>query len=202
MKKRSRLLSALLALVMVLGLFPALGTTALAAEQREITQVDLAVAPPEAGKTPGAATVIGDADQYEIWNHWDPPVNVFEAGGTYTVEVHLTAKNGVFSRDVKATMNGQTATVTEGAGTENLTVSYTFQPLPGQASDDTDVVAIIGIDVPVAGAAPDRTAEAESPNHIVTNVQWSPGDSKFVAGKEYTVNVTVKGDGDYRPGPR
>lgn len=91
---------------------------------------------------------------------------------------------------MKATVNGQEATIVSGTGTSVIRVHYTFTAL--EAEPDIPSVSITGIEPPVTGAVPDGTAVAEGNDYTVASVGWEPADNVFLAGKEYGVILNLE----------
>ncbi len=83
---------------------------------------------PVMGKTPDTtATVASDAKYTVAAVSWQPDDSPFKADTAYTVLVSLESKDGAkFAADAAVTVNGQTAKVVSGAGSEEMKVSCTF----------------------------------------------------------------------------
>jgi len=128
----------------------------------------------------------------------------------YQIDIRIKPANGfAFATkangdiDLKATVNGQNATV---AGNKNeIIVTYVF---PATGSIALSKVGVTDIDVPVTGQSPDYTASYSNINYGAANyndkstkngISWynetdgkimSTSD-KFEAGKSYTVQVII-----------
>ena len=201
MKKRtSRLLSVLLTLVMVLGLIPALGTTAFAARKIEPIHLEL-----KSGENVFDSTKVQDAIADMTGGKLDRP-------GHYSTYVY----NAYINRDVyghsydtdKVSSDG--VAKSEGGALYEVRlynrdigkVTGSFEVVLYVNSVRIDQVEITGIDAPVAGQPLDMTAECSTPGIESATVKWYTlgEDSKRVrvnngavakAGTVYLAHVSV-----------
>jgi len=123
---------------------------------------------------------------------WSPNPSKFLGSTVYTATVTLTASTGyTFTGLATATINGQTATVTNNTG-NTVTLSYTFP-----ATDPEGITAAaITLTAPVTGATPNTTAIGTG-NFTVGTVTWSPNSSKFLGSTVYTATVTLTTNNGY-----
>ena len=171
MKKRtSRLLSVLLTLVMVLGLIPALGTTAFAARKIEPIHLEL-----KSGENVFDSTKVQDAIADMTGGKLDRP-------GHYSTYVY----NAYINRDVyghsydtdKVSSDG--VAKSEGGALYEVRlynrdigkVTGSFEVVLYVNSVRIDQVEITGIDAPVAGQPLDMTAECSTPGIESAEVRW------------------------------
>lgn len=200
MKKRtSRLLSVLLTLVMVLGLLPALGTTALAVEDYDfyLEVGDNAFDTPEMKSiiyklTKQHAKGLG---RYTVPRHdWsDDLVYYVEAS---SVDEDIISNEGLAKRPGECVLTvqkidktwGQPDKILEQVGVKICVTNARI-----------DRVAVTGIDAPVTGQPLDMTAECSTPGIASATVEWYNSTdgvdvvSGAVAqgGKAYSAFVTV-----------
>lgn len=117
---KKRVFSLILSLCMVLALLP---TSAFAAKAKfTVSSVAATVDAPTAGKTPGDVAPTLSAEDVTLYAYdWkDENGNVmsknketFESGKTYRLVILATTASKTFASNVRATVNGQTATVDE-----------------------------------------------------------------------------------------
>ena len=201
MKKRTnRLLSVLLTLVMVLGLLPALGTTALAVEDYDFY---LEVGD-NAFDTPEMKSIISD-----LTNGKATGLGVYR-----TLPAHYSGWSDETEYYVKATSVDEDIISNEGLakrpGECVLTIGHyvarNSSKLLGQVgvkicvtNARIDRVAVTGIDAPVTGQPLDMTAECSTPGIASATVEWyNSTDGVDVVsgaiaqgGKAYSAFVTV-----------
>jgi len=152
-----------------------------------ITSAAVDVIAPVTGATPsGTATTSGTVNFTLGTVAWSPNHNPFQGGTQYTATVTLTAQPGhTFTGLSTATINGQTATVTNNIGTA-VTLSFTFP--------DTDLAPIttaaITVTAPATGATPNTVATGTG-NFTMSAVSWTPTDNPFLAATQYTASVTL-----------
>ena len=87
---------------------------------------------PVFGKTPDNTTVVPADAQYTVAAvSWEPACESFLGNSVYSVLVSLESKDGLkFAAVPAVTINGETAKVVSGAGSEELKISYTFPKTP------------------------------------------------------------------------
>ena len=125
---------------------------------------------------------------------WDPDDNPFDYATVYKASVTLTAQDGyAFASGATVTINGETATVTPGTG-GTLIASYTFVKT---ADEPISSIEVTGIDVPVAAAAPDKTALISTDGVDVSAVTWEPDDNPFDYATAYKASVTLTAQDGY-----
>lgn len=201
MKKRtSRLLSVLLTLVMVLGLLPALGTTALAVEDYDfyLEVGDNAFDTPEmksiiSNLTNGRATGLGVYRTLPAhYSGWSDETEYYVKASS--VDEDIISNEGLAKRPGECVL------------TIGHYVARNSSKLLGQVgvkicvtNARIDRVAVTGIDAPVTGQPLDMTAECSTPGIASAAVEWyNSTDGVDVVsgaiaqgGKAYSAFVTV-----------
>ena len=125
---------------------------------------------------------------------WSPADPVFKEGVAYTVTVTVLEEDGyTFGSAVTATINGQTARYSRTRQAAKLfvsTVSYTF---PALKSGEISNVAVTGIDAPVFGKTPDKSAVVPADaQYTVAAVSWDPACDSFLGNSVYSVLVSLE----------
>ena len=196
MKKRtSRLLSVLLTLVMVLGLIPALGTTAFAARKIEPIHLEL-----KSGENVFDSPDVKAAIAKMTGGRGNSPGYY----GTYSRKVYGDSYDtDIVSCDGVAKSEGGALFEVRLMLTNTGEIIDSFQVVLYVNSVRIDQVKITGIDTPVAGQPLDMTAECSTPGIESTEVRWYTlgGDSTRIrvadgaAAEEntvYLVKVSVE----------
>ena len=199
-----RILSALLALVMVIGMIPVSALTVFAAEPTEITEIKSVMAAdrvPKAGMEVDRFTPnVPDGEHYSRpWNGADwydskgvriaPTVNhhydcgyEFEAGHTYYADYQYTASDGyVFAQNPTITLTGPDPSmftyeiIDRWDNNESVTVRYTFT-IPGEFENaDINKVSMMYYGLPKdGGKKPDRCNVIYN-NCTITYEEWNTG---------------------------
>ena len=200
---RKRLLSALLAMAMMLTMLP---TAAFAAEIAEVaitldtTELKVGDKLPEATVDTNGATV--ETKWFKDGETDALTAETFEAEGTYKAEVTITPGNedSWASAGVEYTLNGSTekATLTDGKATiENVTVAA------APAGEKTEITAVeITMDttaIKVNGALPEATITTTPANGADVTVAWTDSENQNVDAADvvktagtYTATFTVE----------
>lgn len=135
-------------------------------------------------------------------------VTSFSEGREYTANIVLkTVENNSFRLDpdydipdITAKINGKYAGVYSDGGRDEATIYFRFRT-------PVEVVAVTGIDTPVAGKAPDTEAVSTKAGYKINKIEWFDNSvtpavklsatDKFVAGHRYTVQITLYAINDF-----
>ena len=128
-----------------------------------ITNAGIDITAPVYGETPATA-IDGEAEHFTAGTvTWSPTDNPFKPGTEYTATITLTAKSDyTFTASTTATVNGQTATISNNTGT-TVTLTYKFP------ATDTKKVTNMVIKTPPA------------------NLTYTHGDTLDLSGMEVTL---------------
>ncbi|MDY3281253.1 S-layer homology domain-containing protein [Dysosmobacter sp.] len=106
--------------------FPALTAAVSDIAAVSVTGIDV----PVIGARPDTTALAGSGNYTVAAVNWEPADGTFAAGKAYAVTVSLEAKDGFrFAASPAVTVNGQTAKVISGAGSQEMKISYTFPAL-------------------------------------------------------------------------
>ena len=155
----------------------------------------MTVTAPEIGKAPSTAVTGTGVEASSV--KWSPADAMFQAGTAYTVSFTLKADAAhVLADDFKnagtVTVNGQKAVLTSTVKGKfvTYTVSYTF---PALKTGEISNVAVTGIDAPVFGKTPDKSAVVPADaQYTVAAVSWDPACDSFLGNSVYSVLVSLE----------
>lgn len=214
----SRLLSALLCAVLLLGMLPA-------AAAEGITAVEISgVGVPAPGGQVSTYAAVPEGKGYSVsnvsWVGWQngrseaaaAPVaagSAFGEGMYYQVQITLAAAEGYeFSSNMSASVNGSYQNVEAVVnGAASATVKRTFF-IPEPVIDTTiSTVSVTGLTAPAAGQTPDLTATAGDSKYSVYQISWSRTDTgvvtnlsqsdQFVASGKYRALIILEAAANY-----
>lgn len=171
--------------------FPALTAAVSDISAVAVTGIDA----PVIGARPDTTAAAGSGNYTVAAVNWEPADSTFAAGKAYAVTVSLEAKDGFrFAASPAVTVNGQTAKVISGAGSQEMKISYTFPALtlgaPVITRQPKDVTAKAGEDVTFT-----VTAAGEALNYQ----WWMVGKNGAAAkvgtnGPSYTIKAVNAAD--------
>lgn len=146
---------------------------------------------PMIGSKPDTTAVAGSGDYTIAAVSWEPADSVFKDGTAYSVVVSLESKDGTkFAAAPVATINGQTARVVSGAGSQELRISYTFPELePGRINltyDPSSVSTAVGKTVTLSAFA---DIDFELTDNL--KIQWYKAASNY-----YGTGTAISGAND------
>ena len=213
-KKYRKLVSILLSVIMLIGLFP---MTAMAEEPIMITSANAEITAPVGGEHPDdtfeASGVGYTVELYRWYLNEDgyPPLNVendvFETGKSYGVRCTFKAEEGYsFANNCEFTINGESITY---YATGNSSFSYPQRDFvaTAPANSTTITAANAVITAPVGGEHPDSTFEASDERYTVELNYWylnepdyprlNVENDVFETGKSYAVRTVFKAKEGY-----
>jgi len=161
-----------------------------------IANAAITLTAPVVGAVQGDSATAGEGANFTVGEvTWYPErERYFYYETEYLATVTLTANTGhTFTGGLTtATINGQTATVTNNTGaTATLALEFPETAAPG-AGPAVIASAAINVTAPVTGATPVTTATAgEGANFTVGTVTWNPADNPFEGETVYTATVTL-----------
>ncbi|MEK4361134.1 S-layer homology domain-containing protein [Paenibacillus sp. FSL M8-0212] len=158
-----------------------------------INSATITVTAPVTGAMPSLAADVGTANFTSETVAWSPAATTFGGNTSYTASVTLTAESGyTFATTLTtATINGNTATVTNNTGT-TVTLSYAFAATAAEINS-----AAITVTAPVTGATPSTTANVGTAKFTAGTVAWSPAATTFGGNTSYTASVTLTAESGY-----
>ncbi len=165
---------------------------------------------PVPGQLPTYEVTLGD-DTYSLdpgatsyrrngiywYNNYVPlhTATAFMGGYTYRVNIVLKAEGAnFFAGDVKATVNGQQATVTFHSDPRYVTVQFTFNDIPKTTIHHVDITDVAE---PSAGQNASWLCKLDHPDlYYVDEFTWTEneeyfGDGTFTAGNRYTLSILL-----------
>jgi hypothetical protein len=162
-----------------------------------ITSSYVSVSAPAFGGTP--QTTFADANsQWDAAILWSPPHSPFEAETAYTASITITPRSGYTLDGVAAgffRVNGSVPTAGNAANAGVL--SFTF-PATGEAPPTAITSAAVTVTAPATAVAPNTTATpAIASDFTASAVTWSPVNSSFLGGTQYTAMVTLTVVGNF-----
>lgn len=186
---------------------------------QDITSVAITdIAEPFAGETADMSGTVAGAG-YEIANiewydstdghgNYINNITSFSEGREYTLNVYInTTDNNCFRLDpdydipdITAKINNKIAGVYSDGGRDEAIIYYRFKT-------PVEVVTVTGLTEPVAGQTPDMTAESTKAGYEIKKIEWFDNSvtpaaklsetDKFVAGHNYTVQITLYACDDF-----
>lgn len=200
MKRRriaTGLLSAILSIIMLIGVFPVSAVTVNAATQ-EITYISIMdINLPRPDATPdykatystgctsttrfdSTTQINGIEWRYKRVNAWKvlDKNDTFKENVQYTVAIAVKAQSGYYFRTnngspaVSCTINGNKANVVGITGQNNSSVLVVIFTFPAAEYFTLNTVGVINIDIPQMGNTPDFTAEPVSDRYTVSSLSW------------------------------
>lgn len=135
-------------------------------------------------------------------------ITSFSEGREYTLNVYInTTDNNSFRLDpdydipdITAKINNKIAGVYSDGGRDEAIIYYRFKT-------PVEVVTVTGLTEPVAGQTPDMTAESTKAGYEIKKIEWFDNSvtpaaklsetDKFVAGHNYTVQITLYACDDF-----
>ena len=222
MKLSKRILSFLLALVMVLGMIPVLSLLTFAADKLEITTVELGgLNAPFAGQyaaSVDAAKLTAGQSSYDIEEEsllWrdssgtviDDSQYTFEAGRTYQIWVTfrvVSAENYAFASGIKPTLQDANADSYSvrilSSNTESIYAAFSFKIAGSLEYRDIQNVTLKGVTEPKAGALPATSLTQLYGNYTIKDAAWEGtfSNGRFVSGNTYLYCVAVQTYLNYR----
>ena len=145
---------------------------------------------PKTGSTPVSA--ISSTSQYTGTVTWNPNHSKFAANTSYTATIVLTPKPGYTLYGVTANYFTVSGSVSTSNAAESGVVTAVF---PATVIIPVSIPAIQGIKTPVPGVKPITAITAT--NQYTGTVAWSPSDTYFVKGTQYTATITLTANLDY-----